>query len=144
MIFLDKTKPLRIYRTQLYLPTLKDDKKKGSLIFLMTPNYNSSKNLMNSSMFVNRLRFQSYYLEKDLSYYIDKKTIEEDNLDIEEVDEAYSYQSLNEMTAKERNDLPDSEFGVPSKRKFPLDTEAHVRSAIKFFNYVDPDDEVLE
>jgi len=141
MIFLEKTKPMRIYKTQLYLPTLKDDKKKGSLIFLLSPNYNSSNKMMNSSMFINRMRYQSYYLEKDLSYYIDKKTIEEDDIDIEEVEEAYSYQSLNEMTAKERNDLPDSAFGVPSKRKFPLDTEAHVRSAIKFFNYVDPEDE---
>jgi len=32
-------------------------------------------------------------------------------------------------------------YGVPSKRKFPLDTEKHVRSAVKFFNYVDEEDE---
>ena len=43
--------------------------------------------------------------------------------------------SLYEMS---RGDLSDSEFGVPEQRKFPLDTEAHVLSAIKFFNYVDP------
>ena len=141
MIFLDKVKPMRIYKTQLYLPTLKDDKKKGSLIFLLTPNYNSSNKLMNSKMFVNKLRYESYYIEKDLSYYIDGKSIEEDNIDINEVSEAYNYQSLNEMTAAERNKLPDSIFGVPDKRKFPLDTEAHVRSAIKFFNYVDSEDE---
>ena len=66
MIFLEKTKPMRIYKTQLYLPTLKDDKKKGSLIFLLSPNYNSSNKMMNSSMFINRMRYQSYYLEKDL------------------------------------------------------------------------------
>ena len=138
MIFLDKVKPMRIYRTQLYLPTLKDDKKKGSLIFLLTPNYNSSNKLMNSSLFINKLRYESYYLEKDLSYYIDKKTIEEDEIDVEEVQEAFDYQVLDET---KRSELPESEFGVPSKRKFPLDTEAHVRSAIKFFNYVDSEDE---
>ena len=141
MIFLDKMKNMRIYRTQMYLPTLKDDKKKSSLIFLLSPNYNASNKLMNSSIFINKLRYQSYYLERDLAYYIDKKTIEEDKLDMDEVNEAYEYQSLTEMTAKQRNDLPDSSFGVPSKRKFPLDTEARVRSAIKFFNYVDPSDE---
>lgn len=37
-----------------------------------------------------------------------------------------------------RGDLPDSAFGIPELRKFPLDTEAHVLSAIKFFNYVEP------
>lgn len=43
--------------------------------------------------------------------------------------------ALYEMS---RSELPDSEFGVPEQRKFPLDTEAHVLSAIKFFNYVEP------
>lgn len=37
-----------------------------------------------------------------------------------------------------RSELPDIVFGVPEQRKFPLDSEEHVRSAIKFFNYVDP------
>ena len=42
-----------------------------------------------------------------------------------------------------RSDLPDSAFGIPELRKYPLDTEAHVLSAIKFFNYVDPKYEKL-
>ena len=37
-----------------------------------------------------------------------------------------------------RSELSDDVFGVPQERKFPLDTEAHVRSAIKMFNYVEP------
>lgn len=37
-----------------------------------------------------------------------------------------------------RSSLPDSEFGVPEQRKFPLDTKEHVLSAIRFFNYVEP------
>lgn len=41
------------------------------------------------------------------------------------------------MPAKERNALPDSEFGIPSQRKYPLNDEAHVRAAIKMFNHVD-------
>lgn len=32
----------------------------------------------------------------------------------------------------------DKNYGVPEQHKFPLDTEAHVRSAVRFFNYVDP------
>lgn len=40
-----------------------------------------------------------------------------------------------------RSNLEDSEFGIPDKRKFPLDTKKHVLSAIKFFNYADALDE---
>ena len=140
MIFLDKTKNLRIYKTQAYLPTLEDDKKKFSTIMLLTPNFESSKRLMTSNLFVNKLRYGSYYLERELSYYINDKTIKSADYD-ESVNENFEYQSLNEMSAAERNKLPDSAFGIPSKRKYPLDTEAHVRSAIKFFNYCDKEDE---
>ena len=40
-----------------------------------------------------------------------------------------------------RSELPDYMFGVPELRKFPLDSEKHVKSAIKFFNYVDDEHE---
>ena len=140
MIMIDKMKNLKIYRSKTFLPFLSTDKKNGSAILLLTPNYESSKRLMNNEMFINNKRYMSYYLEKDVSYYINAKHIEE-------VDESAI---LNEQVELEdmlletkRSELPDSAFGVPSKRKFPLDTEAHVRSAIKFFNYVDPEDEEL-
>lgn len=29
-------------------------------------------------------------------------------------------------------------YGVPEQKKFPLDSREHVISAIKFFNYVEP------
>ena len=46
--------------------------------------------------------------------------------------------SLFVISESSRSDLPDSAFGIPELRKYPLDTEAHVLSAIKFFNYVEP------
>ena len=46
--------------------------------------------------------------------------------------------SLQEFS---RASIPASEFGVPSKKKFPLDSASHVKSAIRFFNYVDTEDE---
>ena len=137
MIFIDKMKDLKIYKTKTYLPTKIDNKKKGSAILLLTPNYESSKKLMNSDLFVNMNRYNSYYIEKDVSYYINKKHVEE-------VNESVIIENNIELSAcleTKRSELPDQAFGVPSKRKFPLDTEAHVRSAIKFFNYVDPEDE---
>lgn len=44
-----------------------------------------------------------------------------------------------ESSAEEmkRSELPDDAFGIPEERKYPLDTEEHVRSAIKLFNHVD-------
>lgn len=144
MIFIDKMKNLKIYKTNTFLPTVENDKKKKSVVLLMTPNYESSKKLMNSKLFVNKLRFASYYLHADVSYYINsnKASLIEDDSDT--VREYYEYENMDsilEMSSKDRNNLPDSKFGIPSKRKYPLDSEDRVRSAIKFFNYCDKNDE---
>lgn len=40
-----------------------------------------------------------------------------------------------------RSEIPDDLFGLPEYRKYPLDTKQHVQSAIKFFNYVSPENE---
>ena len=138
MIFIEKMKNFKIYRTKTFLPTVKGDKKKGSAVLLLTPNYESSKRLMTNPMFVNSRRFESYYIERDVSYYINSKVTKE--IDNEEVVEENALLE-NYILETKRSELKDSDFGVPSKRKFPLDTEAHVRSAIKFFNYVDEADE---
>ena len=143
MIFLDQMKNLKIYRKPVFLPTLENDKKKKSTIMLLTPNYESSKRLMNHPLLINRLRFQSYYLEQDVSYYINGKVSK--NL----ANENYVfnsthydlYQNINEMSIKDRNRLSSSSFGLPKERKYPLDTEDHVRSAVRFFNYVSKEDE---
>jgi len=137
MIFIDKMKNFKIYRTKTFLPTVNGDKKKGSAILLMTPNYESSRKLMNSELFVNSRRFSGYYLEKDVSYYIDKKHIEE----VEESSIIQEQIELQSCLETKRSDLKDEDFGIPSLRKYPLDTEKHVRSAIKFFNYVDSEHE---
>lgn len=143
MIFLEQMKNLKIYKRPMFLPTIENDKKKKSAIMLLTPNYESSKQLMNHPLTVNRLRFQSYYLEQDVSYYINGKIAK--NL----INERYVfnethedlYQNINEMTMKERNRISDSDFGLPKNRKYPLDTADHVRSAVRFFNYVSKEDE---
>lgn len=45
------------------------------------------------------------------------------------------------LTAKERKAIPDKEYGLPTKRKYPMPDKKHVRAAIRFFNYVDKEDE---
>ena len=133
MILIDQMKNLRIYRQNTFLPTMPKDKKKGSAVLLMTPNFESSKKLMQNPLFINKNRFSSYYLERDIAYYIGQENVKD--IDDDVLEEATYIEETK------RSELPDSAFGVPSQRKFPLDTEAHVRSAIKFFNYVDPEDE---
>lgn len=144
MVLLDQIKNLKIYKQPMLIPSLEDNKKYGSAILLLTPNYVSSKKLITNPLIVNKLRFQSYYMEKDLSYYISGKEVKDKALEesyIREYTEFDLYNYLVEFSAAERNKLKDSEFGVSSERKFPLDSEAHVRSAIKFFNYVSKEHE---
>lgn len=47
----------------------------------------------------------------------------------------------SKLKSKQRNELDDSEFGIPSQRRFPLNDEAHVRAAIRMFNHVDKEHE---
>ena len=47
------------------------------------------------------------------------------------------------LKAKDRNNLDDSDFGIPEERKYPIHDEAHVRAAIQRFNYVDKKNEKL-
>ena len=42
-----------------------------------------------------------------------------------------------ELDTKERNDLPDSVFAFPDKRKEPLTDASHVRNAIARFDQVE-------
>ncbi len=124
MILIDKMKNFKIYKTKTYLPTKKDNKKKHSAVLLLTPNYESSKKLMNFPLFVNKKRYESYFLDRDVSFYIGKDKLEE-------IDE------MAILDETKRSNLKDSDFGIPEDRKFPLDTEQHVRSAIKLFGHAE-------
>ena len=44
------------------------------------------------------------------------------------------------LTAAERHELPDSAFGIPETREFPLVDAEHVRAAEAYFRYA-PDTE---
>lgn len=43
------------------------------------------------------------------------------------------------LTAEERHELPDTAFGIPETREFPLTDAEHVRAAEAYFRYA-PDD----
>lgn len=70
-------------------------------------------------------------------------------LDITESQKIYAsdypdYFTEAAMKAKVRNQLPDSEFGIPRLRKYPLNDEKHVRMAVSMFGHCkDPKDKEL-
>ena len=245
MIFLDELKNLTLYKKKIFLPINENNKRKGSVVFLLTPNYESSKKLLNNKNIINKW-FQCYFIEKDISYYINQegyaivddsfpynvlneqlrdkvvvtntkniiqddvhyKTIkvkdhplydylnfdefiEDDLIEIpissdgenlyeadipntlkdpkslqralkrrirkpinklkrldptnpsNTADQVSKLNAMNEgkLTAKDKTKLKDSDYGLPKKKKYPMPDEEHVLLAIKFFNYVDKEDE---
>lgn len=53
------------------------------------------------------------------------------------------FSSLKEekLTAAERKEVDDGDFGIPSQRRYPMPDKAHVLAAIRLFNKVDPEHE---
>ena len=139
MIFLDEIKDMKIYKKPFFAPINVDNKKKDSLVYLLTPNIESSKKLMTYPNMINRLYYQSYYLERNVNYFI-KSSLLENADNSEEYLRGVNYIEET-MSSKERKKLSDSDFGLPNKRKYPIHDEKHVKSAIRFFNYVDKEDE---
>lgn len=46
----------------------------------------------------------------------------------------------NKLTTDERDEMKNAEFGIPSKRAFPLNDESHVRAAVRMFPFADDSD----
>lgn len=74
MIYIDELKQLRLYNKPFLLPTNMKDKKKGKSVMLLTPNIESSINLMKHPLLINRY-YNSYYIEKDVSFYINDSNV---------------------------------------------------------------------
>lgn len=74
MFFLDEIKKNKISRKKIILPLNEKEKRKGSMVYVLSPNFNSTKNVLNHNLLVNKYYF-SYYMERFPMYYIssDKK-----------------------------------------------------------------------
>ena len=133
--------PLRMYRgsNKLFIPLANDNNKKGSLIYLLTPSIESSINMINSPMIINRNWFRSYYIDKSINAIIKPETSEIQEFVQYEDDTVTSFINEEKLTAKERNSLDKDEFGIPptkdKKGAYPLNDASHVRAAIRMFNH---------
>ena len=102
MLFSKDIKNLRIYRQKMFLPTLENsdspNKKTKSAIFLLTPNRKSSVSLMKHPLLVNMRRYQSYYIERDLTYFIQSSKLNSDG----DLEEEYIYPEDNLQPVNEQ------------------------------------------
>ena len=130
MVSLDDIRDLTLYRKPFFLPVDPMDKKRNSLIVLLTPNYKSSMLTMTAPYTVNRRYFESYYLERAVQRYISAN-------EASSVEDRGEYIFEQTLTANQRNNLPDSDFGLPNQRRYPMPDESHVLAAIRFFNKVE-------
>lgn len=75
MFLLENLKYNKLYKKQFLLPFIKEDKRRGSAILLLTPNYESSLWLMNNKFAINKANsYMSYYLERDIMYTINHES----------------------------------------------------------------------
>lgn len=72
MLYIDDIIPMRMYKKQFILPLNLQNKFKGSAVMLLTPNYQSTINVLKNK-FINQKYYESYYIEKDISAYITEK-----------------------------------------------------------------------
>lgn len=72
---LEDLKSNKLYRKQLFLPINASNKKKGSLIYLLSPNIEEAARIMASSYFKNPNLFNAYYLEKDINLIITENMV---------------------------------------------------------------------
>lgn len=84
---------------------------------------------------------------KSLLLYLNNQKIDANNFEnVPKVPNASVNVKLLEEYQLFESRLPqdgsDPEFGLPDKKKFPLYDEAHVKSAIKFFNYAQGEDKI--
>lgn len=74
MVFLDDLKDLVLYKKPFILPVEEKNIRSGSAVFLVTPNYESTKNVLSRPYLINKMKaYQSYYLERNANYYINQE-----------------------------------------------------------------------
>lgn len=123
-IYLDETKLLRMYKGQFRYPINRKDRLRGSLVYLMTPNLESTINTLNiKPAHMNALNFQSYFLEKNVQFYINNSLNEDGNFVINgqeipmetSLTEAFDLTNNSEITLNE-----DALFSVTRNHRYRM------------------------
>lgn len=130
-----------LYKRKFFLPINEEDRRHNSLIFLLSDNFMGSYELRNNPFSLNLNKsFISYYMEPSVTYYmnIEENTLTSKFESLDLIDEnAEIFGGLNVFSETTN----DKNYGLPDLKKYPMPDANHVKSAIKFFNYVDSEHE---
>ena len=75
MYLLEDLKFNKLYKKQFIIPFNKENKRKGAAILLLTPNRESSRQLMRNPFMLDRMHlFSAYYVERDIMYTINHES----------------------------------------------------------------------
>lgn len=69
-IYLDRVKPFKLYKSKFFTPINKNNKRHGSCIYLLTPDYESTIKNMTHPLMHNLDMFRSYYMERNINFFI--------------------------------------------------------------------------
>lgn len=72
MYFLDELANFKLYRRKVLLPLNEKDKRHTSLAFLLSPNEEGTKSILNNSLLVSKY-YRAYYTERAVMYYINQE-----------------------------------------------------------------------
>lgn len=139
--YLDEIRDNILYRRKFFLPINEQDKRHNSLIFLVSNNLMSSLDLINGPFIINANKsFASYYMEPNVKYYlnIQENTLNSQYEQLDLIDEDAEVVGEFVLSESKNND---KNYGLPDLKKYPMPDAQHVKSAIKFFNYVDSEHE---
>lgn len=117
-IFLNELTPFRLYRGQYYYPIDLKDRTHNSIVYLMTPNTESSVNILNNRLAkLNNQIFNSYFIEKNVNLIINNGLNKDGDISIN--NEAYDPSILKDLSLNEsvssHNDIILNETGMELK-----------------------------
>jgi hypothetical protein len=79
MILVSEMKPMVLYKKPFHLPIVEKDRKKGNASFILTKDFSSSMLFLKNPLLINRNYYESYYIERDISVYLNENGFEEDS-----------------------------------------------------------------
>lgn len=139
--YLNEIRNETLYKRKFFLPINEEDKRHNSLIFLLSDNFMGSYELRNNPFSLNMNKsFISYYMEPNVKYYmnIQENTLTSNFESLDLIDE--DVEIFGELKVLSES-VEDKNYGLPDLKKYPMPDAKHVKSAIKFFNYVDAEHE---
>ena len=111
---LDELKPLKLYKGSFYYLLDPKNRLKNSIVYLLTPNRQSSINMMNLEYTKqNKVFFKSYFLEKNLSFVLDSATQESTIINGESYD--HNPMILQEMLLPEQDYIHEADMYTHNK-----------------------------